>query len=193
MAMPLNQLSPEPIVGTFLEPDGRTRVSLLVDYEMGGVAIGDPSQGLQVQVWECRVDAGVIQTRPESGGSWTNITSDTDITEVALAFDQNMQPTVAYMAGGVAKLYWYDGSLPGYVTSSITGATSPRVTMDDKRPMQVGLNDVLLFYFMNGRIKHRRQRDRYITEYDLAPVPLGMSQIKQWGMTAVNRIQLSFA
>lgn len=192
MAMPANTLSPLPAASAFLEPDDRVRTSLLVDYEMGGADIGDPSQGLQVKAWEARVSAGTIQVRPDGSGAWTNVVSDTGITEIALAFDQNMRPTVAYVAGGAAKLYWYDAVTAAYVTTTYAGASSPVVTMDDKRDMQVGLNDVLLFYLHSGRVKHRRQRDRYTIEYDLADVPLGKTRITRWGFTAGKRIQLEF-
>lgn len=192
MALPENALSDSPVAATMLDPDGRARASLLVDYELGGADIGDPSQGLQVKAWEARVSAGVIQTRPDGVGAWTDVTSDTGITEIALAFDQNMRPTVAYVAAGVAKLYWYDAVAASYVTTTYAGATSPVVTMDDKRPMQVGLNDVLLFYLRAGRVRHRRQRDRYTIEYDLAAIPSGMTRIVRWGMTVANRVQLEF-
>lgn len=193
MAMPANTLSSLPAYSAFLAPDDRVRASLLVDYEMGGADIGDPSQGLQVKAWEARVDGNNIQVRPDGAGAWTTVTSDTSITELALAFDQNMRPTVAYVAGGTAKMYWYDAVAAAYVTTSYPGATSPVVTMDDKRDMQIGLNDVLLFYLQGGRVKHRRQRDRYTIEYDLADVPTGMTRIARWGFTEGKRIQLEFS
>lgn len=193
MAMPANTLSTLPAYSTFLAPDDRVRASLLVDYEMGGADIGDPSQGLQVKAWEARVDGDNIQVRPDGAGTWTTVTTDTGITEIALAFDQNMRPTVAYVAGGVAKMYWYDAVAAAHVTSTFSGATSPVVTMDDKRDMQIGLNDVLLFYLQGGRVMHRRQRDRYTIEYDLADVPTGMTRIARWGFTEGKRIQLEFS
>ncbi|TXH55300.1 MAG: hypothetical protein E6Q97_09080 [Desulfurellales bacterium] len=193
MAMPANTLSPLPTYSAFLAPDDRVRASLLVDYEMGGADIGDPSQGLQVKAWEARVDGSDIQVRPDGAGAWTTVTSDSGVTEIALAFDQNMRPTIAYVAGGVAKLYWYDATAAAYVTTSFPGAESPVVTMDDKRDMQVGLNDVLLFYLQDGRVKHRRQRDRYTIEYDLEDVPTGMTRIARWGFTEGKRVQLEFS
>lgn len=192
MAMPENILSPDPIFGNYLPPDDRVRTSRLVDYELGGVGIGDPSEGLQVQVWEARVSAGVIQTRPESGGVWTDITGGASITEISLAFDQNMQPVVAYVDSGVAKFYWYDPNSTSFVTSTFAGATSPTCCMDDKREMQVGINDVLLFYLLDGRVMHRRQRDRYLIEYDLAAIPDGTTRIRRCGMHDRFRIMLEF-
>ena len=192
MAMPQNMFSPTAIVTDFLEPDDRVRADPLVDYELGGIAVGDPSQGLQVQVWETRLDGNDIQIKPEDADEteWQTVTSDSDITEISLAFDQNMRPTVAFMAGGTAKLYWYDATIENYRTSTHAGATTPRVVMDDKRNVAVGLNDILLFYFLEGRIIHRLQRDRYMIAYDLAAVPSGSTAIRRCGMTIGNRIQV---
>ena len=192
MALPGNQFSPTAVRGTFLTPDDLVRTSLLVDYEMGGVAIGDPSQGLQVQAWEGRVNAGTIQVRPYGVGGWTDVTSDSGITEIAIAFDQNMRATTAYVASGVVKLYWFDSTLASYTTTSFAGITSPALTMDDKRAAEVGLNDVLFFYIKAGRVCYRQQRDRYATERDLGAVPTGMTRILRWGFTDLFRVQLEF-
>ena len=192
MALPESQFTPEPVEGNFLAPDDRARTSLLVDYELAGIAIGDPSRGLQYQVWEARVAGGVIQTRPEGSGAWTDITSASDITEIALAFDQNMRPQVAYMAGGICRFYWYDADSAAYVTSTFAGATSPVVAMDDKREAEVGLNDVVLFYLSGGNVIYRRQRDRYGVSYLMEAVPSGTTRIIRWGMTDQLRFQLEF-
>jgi len=192
MALPESQFTPTPVPGNFFPPDNRLRTSLLVDYEEGGIAIGDPSQGLQYQVWEARVAGGVIQTRPEGAGAWTDITSAASITEISLAFDQNMRPQVAFMAGGVCKFYWYDSASEAYVTSTFAGATSPVCAMDDKREAEVGLNDVVLFYLLAGRVIYRRQRDRYSIAYDMAAKPVGTTRIVRWGMTDQMRFTLEF-
>ena len=192
MAMPENTFSDPPVPAAFLAPDDRVRLNLLIDYELGGIALGDPSQGLQVQVWECRVAAGMIQVSVEGAGAWTDVISDTDITEVSLAFDQNMRPTVSFVAGGVAKLYWYDADISAFTTSVLVGATSPVVMMDDKREMEIGLNDILLFYIAEGRVMHRLQRDRFLIEYNLAALPAGSTRIQRAGMSVANRIQVEF-
>lgn len=192
MALPASQFSATPVPADFESPDDRMRTSLLVDYELGGVALGDPSEGLQVQVWEARVEADEIQTRPEGVGAWTTVTSDTGITEVALAFDQNMRASVSYVAAGVAKHYWYDAQIADFRTSVYTGAASPVVSMDDKRELEIGLNDVVLFYLLDGRVKYRRQRDRFLIEYDMADIPDGMTRVLRWGMSVGKRFQLEF-
>lgn len=193
MALPLNQLSSTPVPSLFLAPDSRLRLSLLADYELGGVALFDASQGLMVQVWEVRVVSGTtIQVKPEAGATWTDVTTDTAITEVALAFDQNMRPTVAYVAGGVAKLYWFDSLAVAFVTTFFAGASSPVVTMDDKRALEMTANDVLFFYIIAGTVYYRQQRDRYTIERSLGVVPAGATRFKRWGMGDALRLQLEF-
>lgn len=193
MALPLSIFTPQSIPTAFQEPDDRDRPSLLVDYEFGGVAIGDPSLGLQHQIWEARVDSGAIQTRPEGVGGWTTITTDGgEITEISLAFDQNMRPSVAFMSSGLAKHYWYDAQIEDFTTSIYADATSPVVSMDDKRERQVGFNDIVLFYILNGRCIYRRQRDRFLNVIDMGPIPSGATRILRWGMSVGNRFQLEF-
>lgn len=193
MSLPLNEFSSTPAPSLFLAPDGRLRLSLLADYELGGVDLFDASQGLMVQVWEARVVGGTtIQVKPEAGATWTDVTTDTAITEVALAFDQNMRPVVAYVAGGVAKMYWFDSIPATFVTTSFSGASSPVVTMDDKRALEMLSNDVLLFYIRSGTVYYRQQRDRFTIERSLGAVPAGQTRFKRWGMGDALRLQLEF-
>ena len=50
MAMPANVLSTVPHPDDYLPPIDKDR-GLLEDWEMGGIALNDPSQGLRVQEW----------------------------------------------------------------------------------------------------------------------------------------------
>lgn len=193
MAMPLNTMATGIELGEFLAPKNRVRTSLLVDWEKGGIALNDPTEGLDVRIWEARLDENNIQVRPEgTEDAWTTVTSATGITELSIAFDQNMRPCVAYLAEGVVKLYWYDAVTASYITSTFPGAISPVVTLDDKRDMQIGLNDILFFYIVDRRVKHRLQRDRYTVEYDVGEMPAISTRIKRWGFTTAHRIQIEF-
>lgn len=192
MGLPLNEFSSTPAPAAFMAPDSRLRLDLLVDYELGGVDLFDASQGLMVQVWEARVSGGVVQVKPESAGTWTDVLTDSGITEIALAFDQNMRPVVAYVAGGVAKMRWFDTVPAAFVTTTFTGASSPVVTMDDKRALQMITNDVLLFYIKAGSVYCRQQRDRFSVERLLGAVPAGSTRFKRWGMSEALRVQLEF-
>ncbi len=54
--IPGNKLSSQSIVTEFLHPDELfDYCRQVVDYEIGGVALNDPSQGFFVRVWRLRV------------------------------------------------------------------------------------------------------------------------------------------
>ena len=141
-------------------------------------------------MWKTRLDGDDIQVSIEGADTWTTVTTAAGVTEISLAFDQNMRPAVAYVAAGVAKFYWYDANAAAFVTTTYAGAVSPVCMMDDKRPMEIDLCDILLFYVRSGRVYHRRQRDRYAVEYNMAAMAPGTTRIGRVGMTDKNRIQL---
>lgn len=165
-----------------------------MDYEMGGVAVGDASQGLQVRTWKAWVAGGQVLLAP-----WPELAPVTalfaadDVSELSLAFDQLMHPTVAYVQGGSTKLYWYDTAVPGQVTTSFPDASYPAVFLDDKRAVMVqkGSTDVLFFYLRAGGLYYRQQRDRFTVERVLAPVLVSnVSRIESVGMGVNGRVQV---
>ncbi|GAB2899693.1 hypothetical protein ACCI51_18185 [Microbulbifer echini] len=183
MALPENTLSSQPVASPFIG-GAALPVRNITDYERGGVAIQDPSKGLNFQTWRARIlnDGKAIVLDAQQVRASTVI-SGANITEVSLAFDQNMRPVIAYVEAGTAKLYWYDSSQNAQVTTTFAGFITPRVSLDDKRPLQQHISDVIFAYLKNGNLYHRRQRDRYGTEYLLASnvsspglVKIGMSR-----------------
>lgn len=167
--IPTGGLSSTPQPASFSERVNST-LQPLIDYEMGGRAINDTSAGLQYQLWRVRVDEDVVYLGPDGGNEQPAFIRP-GITEVALAFDQNMQPVIAFTQGGQAWLWWFDGTVPGMVFTSILGAVNPRVTLDDKRRGQTASSDVILAYLRAGSLYYRQQRDRYLTEYLLTASP----------------------
>lgn len=55
MALPNNELSPKPPKVTGYPHPVKGPGDLLVDWEVGGVALNDPSLGLDYQLWTLRV------------------------------------------------------------------------------------------------------------------------------------------
>lgn len=138
----------------------------ITDYETGGIAIQDTSQGLQYQVWRARVlNNGTSIVVDAEHVAETTLITGVDITEVSLSFDQNMRPVVAYVEGGIPKLNWYDTLQAMQVTTDFPGIVTPRVSLDDKRPSQIAISDVIFAYLRGGSLYYRQQRDRYDTEY----------------------------
>lgn len=196
--IPSQSLSNPTITGNWLSPDDRT-VTKTTDYENGGIALNDPSAGLNYQVWTLRLE--IIEEEGEDWGigyvylgaeevAETMLFSGTGITEASLAFDQNMNPFVGYMQMGVAKFYWYDTVMASMVHSELpAGSTSPRACMDDKRKLQTTPSDVIMCYTRDRNLYFRAQRDRYTVEYLLKEdVPAG--QVINIGMHDRYRLQI---
>lgn len=192
MALPSDTLATNAAPADFLPPDGESR-DPLIDYEIGGSGLGDPSGGLQVQTWRARIDGDHIKVGSAPYSSESVLATATGLTEVALAFDQNMNPVLAYMAGGQAFLYWYDPTAAAQVTTALaTDVRTPMVCMDDKRDAatQLGTNDVLLFYIRGASLYYRQQRERYTVERLLKTFRGPRISLRRLGMNAANRLQV---
>ena len=149
---------------TYLTPDSN-EAAYLIDYELGGVALNDPSQGLRVKTWTLQLVGDDVTIYADDVAATTLFTR-TGITEISLAFDQNMRPFVAFVQDGQAKYWWYDTAEGAQVFSDLAaGAVTPRCCIDDKRPTENGTSDIILAYVLNNDVYFRAQRDRFTVEY----------------------------
>jgi len=192
--MPSPKLSSTVISGDFLFPDGKER-SGVKDYELGGVALNDPSQGLQVQEWILSYSNDDIIVTPQTTGAPTTLFTLAGITEASIAFDQNMDPFVVYVVNEQAYYYWYDPTLPGYVHQQMAAdVVNPRCCMDDKRFALVSQSDIHIVYLRGDNLYYREQRDRYEVEWPLWewPVDGPPGWLDTVGMNIHNRLQYSF-
>lgn len=190
MSLPGGAFSAAPMPSALLNPDTAARV-LTQDFERGGVALNDPSQGLGVRDWKCWTDGSAVYVAPYPElAPQTLVLVDTDVTEVSLAFDQNMAATVAYVAAGVSKLRWYNSLLSAFTVTEFAGATGPMLTLDDKRPSQTGTSDILLFYIRAGLACYRQQRDRFGIEFVLGAVTSAVTRVVACGMGVNGRLQV---
>ena len=145
-----------------------------IDWEMGGIALNDPSEGLRVQLWTFKLVVDELtgdSTVSVEAPSVPKVTlfSGVDVGEIAGAFDQNMNPVVAYMESGAPKLWWWDPTASAMVHTSLpAGCYDLRVSLDDKRRFNVAESDVILSYVRGGSLYYRYQRDRYLVEYLLS-------------------------
>lgn len=165
-----------------MPPPDALKVFGLVDREMGGVAIGDTSQGLSSHLWTCEVVGNSVMLSVD-GGAQALLFSRPGIVDVALAFTQNMQPTVAWQQqDGTLWMRFYDGAQADYVVESFGPGNSPRLALDDKRPEFSTGSDVMLAYMVGTTLKQRLQRDRFSIERDLLTgIPEG-SRLQRIGM-----------
>lgn len=170
MSLPGDALSSEPLPSYFLGARAQIFPDY-VDYMDGGVDIQDPSLGLDYQTWAAEIVENRIMlsapTFPE-----TPIYTGDDITEVSLAFDQNMQVCIAFVETGMAKLLWYDTIASQLVVTELgAGVSHPRVALDDNREFNRTGSDVILAYIKDGALYYRQQRDRYGIERQLSSGP----------------------
>lgn len=189
MALPFDALSTTPVPSVFI--GGRALpVTNLKDRESGGIALSDPSAGLQYQIWTAEISADrtqIVVSAPSVAA--TTLYTGVNISEVSLTFDQNMRPVLAFVEDGIAKLRWFD-TVPQEQVVTVFGADyiTPRVTLDDKRLTQNANSDVILAYLRDGNLYHRRQRDRFQTELLLA-TGVKSSGIAKIGMGRGYRLQ----
>lgn len=184
--LPDDTLSSEPVPGQFAEP-AASRKDWTVDTEMGGVGLSNPSGGLRDRLWTLRYESPRVIVSAE-GVPDTVLFEREGITELSLAFDQNMRPCVAFVDGDGPWLWWYDSQAQAQVFTALpAGATSPKVCTDEKRRTLLANSDIILAYLRDGWLCYRQQRDRFDTEYQLAPVTTG--RLVTIGMNTGYRLQ----
>src|SRR5690606_34757120 len=164
-------------------------------WELGGVGLNDPSEGLMVKLWkgtlEIDKDTNVGYVYVQAPGvPKTLLFSGVGISEIDIAFDQNMNPFVAYMQGGDAKIWWYDPTVPGMVHTTLpAGSYDLRCTLDDKRQFNVGDSDIILSYLRSGTLYVRYQRERYDTEHVLRAGIGANARLVSMAMNRGSRMQ----
>lgn len=192
--MPQNVLSDRPISAPFNPPRTNLRfgaIEGLFDSHFGGIAIGDPSQGIVYQIWSLAADhSGNLFLSAPNTPSFSFLPG-VNAVWCALAFDQNARAFAAYCtAAGSAHYYWYDTTIPGYTTTALSGVvTRVFAALDDSRVAESATADILLVYERAGELFFRQQRDRYLVEYDLGPAPATLVQV---GMNQAFRFQFAF-
>lgn len=192
--LPENKLSTRSLDVTYLYPDGIVFDNLVEDFEMGGIAIQDPSEGLQYQPWRGYWEPldNTVYLRPNIIGDPIALFTETDVFEFSFAFDQNMRyATALFKTNGDCKFTWFNSLVGDYVTDTYTGLTAFKLSLDDKREaaVQSGDADVLFTYIKDNNLYFRAQRDRYLVEYLLAEDLPKNLLISNFGMGNRYRMQ----
>lgn len=191
--MPDNELSSESVPDRFFGARS-LGVTKTIDYEDGGVALQDASEGLLYQRWRARLfDAGRDESRVMLSAPNTpefEAYAAPGITEISFTFDRNMSVAMAFVQGGTAKLWWFDSLASSMVVTDIgASVASPRVAHDDKRDFASSWSDVILAYVRDNNLYYRQQRDRYLTERLLAE---GVRPLIKIGMGRGLRMQFMY-
>lgn len=192
--IPQNVLSTRPVQSRFKPPSNIVTLRLTEAWERGGIALQNTTQGLNYQNWFCKwhPEDNTVYLTPDNTGVPIAIFTETNVFEVSFAFDQNMRYAVGtLLTDGTFKFRWYDTAANNYVITTIPAVTGFKLTLDDKRDVQVGIgaSDVILTYLQDTTLFFRAQRERYEVEHQLAnQLPLNL-MITNFGMNEVMRLQ----
>lgn len=177
MAIPDDKLSSELVDSPYVPPEGNIRLSFVQDFEGGPKGYTDTSGGMNYQDWVLSYDGSTITLTPDLEGSpLTVLTGIANAEQLSFCFDQNARPSVVYLTPTSCFLYWYDSQQSQFVTTEFPDIHSAMLSLDDKRAMQLGANDILLWYTKEISptvyyLYHRRQRDRFTVEYEMREDP----------------------
>lgn len=182
-----NRLSSLLVADAYTYPYNLVLPNKKTAYALGGANLSDPSQGLAVQLWTATASKTEVTLTAPNQTTNILILNQPDITELTLAFDQNMNATLAFVQYGVAKLYWFDTFVGEYVITEFPLAISPRVTLDDNRKLQSNNSDMVLGYVRADNLYFRLQRERFLVERLLKANVA--ARLEQMGMNVKNRLQ----
>lgn len=194
--MPDNVLSSQLEYAQFEYPDN-IPTGPLFDYQLGGIALSDPTQGLQYQVWSVVytvVDGSVLLTA-DNHPTPILLFTRLGIEHISLTFDQNMHPCIAFQIGNQSTFWFFDTISGTQIFFNLPfGAYSPCCSLDDKRALEItaGISDVILAYIYLDTLYFRMQQDRYLVQYplqaDLSTLVFAPS-LGKIGMNILNRFQ----
>jgi hypothetical protein len=193
MAVPQNTWTPTPVVSDFLPPIDDPFYDPLFMRATGGVAIGDGSQGREVQFWSIYLSSGnVISIQAENSGTpgYELAITDADVLSVCLAFDSNMAVAIAYQTALGSHLYFFNGVHNAYETITISDGASCRIAVDKTTQFFNAQSDVIFIYAnTSNEINYRIQRDRYTIDYPIAGGSAGQTLVR-FGPALDNRLQV---
>lgn len=183
----------------FLSPDSFVSETRTLEREKGGIAISDPSQGINIHTWQSSYDSssGTIRlTNLDTAAVYDILTGIMSVTDLSFAFDASMRPNLGYkLADGTSKIRYYDTVTEAFITVTLpTGAGVPRLCHDDKRDEMVLLNvtDVLIFYVLSDVVYYLLQRERFLTPHQVATLTPG-TILEKVGMSDDLRILLQIS
>ncbi len=189
MSVPLHTFTVVPVTAAFLPPLDEPYDPLYMR-ATGGIAIGDGSQGREVQFWTVVYGSGgVISVQAELSGTPGYELAVDGVLSVCLAFDSNMAVALSYMKADGGYLYFYNGLINDYQTNYYPEATSCRVVVDKTTEFFNAQSDVIFAYTdTSDELHYRQQRDRYTIEYDVPGGSAGWELIRL-GPSFDNRLQ----
>lgn len=188
MAIPAGGFTAQPFTSPFIAPFDDAYLPLRMRVP-GGIAIGDGSQGRDVQFWTVSYAPDMISIANAAGVVGFTLPV-VGALSVSAAFDANMSPNIAYMKAGGAYLYFYDSLAGAYSTLLIAAANDCRVCVDKTTQFFEAASDVIFAYLKDGNVYFRVQRERFAVEHLIGPA---VGTLVRVGPNQDNRLQFEIA
>lgn len=157
-----------------VEPESFKKTGL-VDYEKGGVALGDSSEGLNKYDWTFKVVNKTQGVLSREGFPETIVYEfSTKPIDVAFCFDQSMNLVLAWQTSDFEiMLRTYNFNNGSYFNRSFGNGKCPRLTLDEKRKELISNSDIIFAYITDNALQYRVQREGYnvahIVEENMLP------------------------
>lgn len=179
----------------FLSPDSLGRIDW-VDLELG-TSNGLPG-AVRDAIYECRTNGNTVEYRKRGAPTWTPSLTVAGISpSISFTFDQLMRPVVTYQTGPgtnrvqrTGYLYWYDATMSGYQTLTVSNVISPTITFDYPSDASTSFSEMSWWYIRAGNVCYRRQADRFTIEYVFAAMPVNMRVIAMVGLGSNFRLHI---
>lgn len=147
----------------FEDKQGR-RTEPLIAYCVGGPAINDTSSLYNTQ-WVATVEDDEVRIRVEGSSDYVVVTTASGLEFISLAFDSQMNPIIAYVQSGVAKLRWYNSLTTSFeVVKFPAGSGHPLLALDLREQIFLADADVVVSYVRSNNLYARVQRESFATE-----------------------------
>ncbi len=171
----------------FLPPRNR-HYPMTVVYSLGGIDIGNYTQGLAKYVWKAYIEDDTIYVEREDKPSTKQaVLTKQNITQLDLAFDQSMRVFLTYVADNKAYYYGFNAQTSDYQEIQLAkGIEFPRCSIDFHEQELVNRSDVILGYVRGENLCYRVQRERFTKEHVIAS-NANKSMLWRIGRTKDNR------
>lgn len=165
------------------EPESLKK-SGLTDYERGGVAIGNVSEGLNKYDWTLTVKDKYKAMLTREGQAAIQVYEyPTRPIDVAFCFDQSMNVVLAWQDNEF-NLYLrkYSSNTNTFEVIPFGSGKCPRLTLDEKRAEFISNSDVIFAYVANRSLIYRVQREGYSIAHVIEDEMLASQRLARIGV-----------
>ena len=167
-----------------------SKITGLYDYDTGGIAVGDASEGLDSYNWELTVSGSIARLNKFGGIAISVFTFPSVPIDVAFCFDQSMHPVIAWQdSNDTVYLRRFNAATSSFITDVIGSGKCPRLVLDIKDLAIINESDVILTYIADNTLYYRIQREGYSIPHSIVSNLNPLQRLARIGVSGF-RLQL---